>query len=32
MMETSLALVLSGLGFILAVIWGAPLLRILEAL
>lgn len=30
MKETSLALALSGLGFILAVIWGAPLLRILR--
>src|SRR5512133_1836625 len=30
MKETSLALALSGLGFILAVIWGAPLLRILK--
>lgn len=30
MKETSLALALSGLGFILAVIWGSPLLRILR--
>lgn len=30
MKESSLALALSGLGFILAVIWGAPLLRILK--
>lgn len=30
MKETSLALALSGLGFILAVIWGSPLLRILK--
>ncbi len=30
MKETSLALALSGLGFILAVIWGAPLLRIMR--
>ncbi len=30
MRETSLALALSGLGFILAVIWGSPLLRILR--
>ncbi len=30
MKESSLALALSGLGFILAVIWGAPLLRILR--
>jgi phospho-N-acetylmuramoyl-pentapeptide-transferase len=30
MKETSLALALSGLGFILAVIWGGPLLRILR--
>jgi phospho-N-acetylmuramoyl-pentapeptide-transferase len=29
-METSLSLTLSGLGFILAVIWGSPLLRILR--
>jgi len=29
-METSLALALSGLGFILSVIWGGPLLRILK--
>jgi phospho-N-acetylmuramoyl-pentapeptide-transferase len=28
--ETSLAIALSGLGFILAVIWGAPLIRILK--
>ncbi len=30
MKETSLALALSGLGFILAVIWGSPLLRIMR--
>jgi phospho-N-acetylmuramoyl-pentapeptide-transferase len=30
MMETSLALALSGLGFILSVIWGGPLLRTLK--
>ncbi|MCX6053403.1 MAG: phospho-N-acetylmuramoyl-pentapeptide-transferase [Chloroflexi bacterium] len=30
MKETSLALALSGLGFVLAVIWGSPLLRILR--
>ncbi len=30
MKETSLALSLSGLGFILAVIWGGPLLRVLR--
>lgn len=30
MKETSLALALSGLGFILSVIWGGPLLRILK--
>ena len=30
MKETSLALALSGLGFILAIIWGNPLLRILK--
>lgn len=30
MKETSLALALSGLGFVLAVIWGEPLLRILR--
>jgi phospho-N-acetylmuramoyl-pentapeptide-transferase len=30
MKETSLALALSGLGFILAVIWGSPLLRVLK--
>ena len=30
MKETSLALSLSGLGFILSVIWGAPLLRLLK--
>jgi len=30
MKETSLALALSGLGFILAVIWGEPLIRILR--
>jgi phospho-N-acetylmuramoyl-pentapeptide-transferase len=29
-METSLALALSGLGFILSVIWGGPLLRVLK--
>ena len=29
-METSLALTLSGLGFILSVIWGGPLLRVLK--
>jgi len=28
--ETSLAIALSGLGFVLAVIWGAPLIRILK--
>jgi phospho-N-acetylmuramoyl-pentapeptide-transferase len=32
MKETSLALALSGLGFILSVIWGGPLIRILKAL
>ncbi|MRR31058.1 phospho-N-acetylmuramoyl-pentapeptide-transferase [bacterium] len=32
MKETSLALALSGLGFILSVIWGGPLLRILKML
>jgi len=32
MKETSLALALSGLGFILSVIWGGPLLRILKTL
>ncbi len=32
MKETSLALALSGLGFVLAVIWGEPLLRILKHL
>lgn len=30
MKETSLAIALSGLGFILAVIWGSPLIRILK--
>lgn len=30
MKETSLALALSGLGFMLAIIWGSPLLRILR--
>ena len=30
MRETSLAIALSGLGFILAVIWGSPLIRILK--
>lgn len=30
MKETSLAIALSGLGFILAVIWGGPLIRILK--
>jgi len=29
-METSLALSLSGLGFILSVIWGGPLLRVMK--
>ena len=32
MKETSLALALSGLGFILSVIWGGPLIRILKTL
>ncbi|MEN6571835.1 MAG: phospho-N-acetylmuramoyl-pentapeptide-transferase [Anaerolineaceae bacterium] len=32
MKETSLALALSGLGFILSVIWGVPLIRILKTL
>jgi len=30
MKETALALSLSGLGFILSVIWGGPLLRVLK--
>jgi phospho-N-acetylmuramoyl-pentapeptide-transferase len=30
MKETSLAIALSGLGFVLAVIWGSPLIRILK--
>ena len=32
MKETSLALALSGLGFVLSVIWGGPLIRILKTL
>ncbi len=32
MKDTSLALALSGLGFVLSVIWGGPLIRILKAM